>query len=281
MDAPRRSSRGGSHRERRSRARALGNKQGIDYATFRFALKDVSAGEAETRAESARGRSAGDPSRASRTCRLARPIPPDATRVKDEARIRSPHCWWWTRTPGRSMPRTKPPAPPRKAAISEREVLEPRLEREGEPSNSQTAAERTAAFPSSRRARGEHRREKRSARASGTGWDAAVSVSTRRRGFEKQRRARRGRRLVHRGRPAGHRVRSGGRARVEPVCRCIERRRRRRFRDLALLPRVVACGDDEQHRRPGRREPPKPARVMHRASAHRGSPRLSPRVFTP
>ena len=219
----------------RARAR-WETKQGIDYATFRFALKDASGAKLRRApsppVDGARERS---PSRASRV---------------------SPRAF---DTPGRDAGQTRRGFEPAllvvdthagpvdaenaKTATLRREEkprrasrLEPRL-------RTRRRAFEARARPSGRQrfhprgARGERRREKRSAGRRVPAGRGARRLARRRGTKKKKRRARRGRRLVHRGRPAGHRVRSGGRARVEPVCRCIERRRRRRFRDLALFPR--------------------------------------------
>ena len=175
MDAPRRSSRGGSHRERRSRARALGNEARHRLRHVSLRAEGCVRGEAETRAESARGRSAGAVS-VSRVSRVASRVRyPRTRRGADEARIRTRAAGGGhARRAGRCREREDGDAPTRRksrAAASRVGAAAPNAKASLRGSRS---AERTAAFPSSRRARRASSR-KAERRASGTGWTRRAS----------------------------------------------------------------------------------------------------------
>ena len=279
MDAPRRSSRGGSHRERRSRARALGNEARHRLRHVSLRAEGCVRGEAETRAESARGRSAGAVS-VSRVSRVASRVRyPRTRRGADEARIRTRAAGGGhARRAGRCREREDGDAPTRRKSRAARRALEPRL-------RTRRRAFEARARPSGRQrfhprgARGERRREKRSAGRRVPAGRGARRLA-RRRGTKKRNDApvvdvdwsTAGDRLVT--------ACEAGDVRVWSRCVGASSDDEDDGSETWRCSRVVACGDDERAR-PGRREPPEPARVTHRASAHRGSPRLSPRVSTP
>ena len=278
MDAPRRSSRGGSHRERRSRARALGNEARHRLRHVSLRAEGCVRGEAETRAESARGRSAGavSVSRASRVSPRAFDTP-GRDAGADEARIRTRAAGGGhARRAGRCREREDGDAPTRRKSRAARRV--------GAAAPNAKASFEARARPSGRErfhprgARGERRREKRSAGRRVPAGRGARRLA-RRRGTKKRNDApvvdvdwsTAGDRLVTACEAGDVRVWSrcvGASSDDEDdgseTWRCSPRRRARRRRTLA---------------RPGRREPPAPARkciARRRTAAPRGCRRAFP-----
>ena len=235
-------------------------------------------GEAETRAESARGRSAGAVS-VSRVSRVASRVRyPRTRRGADEARIRTRAAGGGhARRAGRCREREVRRLMLKKNAVVEPDVSLSRWSAQYGSVNAEASgsrsAERTAAFPSSRRAR---RASSRKAdpvlrRPEVHRLDAARVVSPRRGTKKKKRRARRGRRLVLRGRPAGHRVRSGGCVRVWSRCVGASSDDEDDGSETPVAPPWRRQASDDGRRLPHRVRTG--ANASPRRAAHRGSPR--------
>ena len=280
MDAPRRSSRGGSHRERRSRARALGNEARHRLRHVSLRAEGCVRGEAETRAESARGRSAGAVS-VSRVSRVASRVRYPRTRRGATRRGFEPALLVVDTHAGPVDAENA-----KTATLRREEKAAPRVarwsrgsEREGEPSR--LALGRADGSVSILAAREASVVAKSGAPGVGYRLDAARVVSLGDAERKKKETTRPSWTSTGPPRATGWSPRA-----KRGTCACGAGVSVHRATTKTTVPRPGAVPASSRAAttnasRPGRREPPEPARVMHRASAHRGSPRLSPRVSTP